>query len=118
MYGLTDDADLNFLTGLTLLQVCFGQNELILNFSEDISVSIFSSVGLRKSDGTFDRSDNFVEKAEEILVGLGKTTTNVTWTREGTISFFFSEAVCMQIYDDSSQFESVVINGPNCQIVI
>ncbi len=51
MYGLRSDLDLSFLVGPTLLQVCIGENEVVLRFDGNISITIESRFLVRDLSG-------------------------------------------------------------------
>jgi hypothetical protein len=104
MYGLPPNTNLDFLKGHTLIQVCFGENDLILNFSDSVSIAIFSSVAMN-------RHSAFREVAGELLVLLNKDVSNVRWTPEGTITLELDNGNAIQIYDDSPNFESYTISS-------
>ena len=118
MYGLPANTNLDFLKGKTLIQACFGENDLILNFSENIAIAVFSSVGFIGDAENVKRHTAFADVSAEILSFLSKIVTDVCWTREGTVTLSFSNGREIQIYDDSESFESFTITSPQGQLIV
>ena len=118
MYGLPPVMDLNFLTGKKLIQVCFGANDLILRFTDDISIAVFSSIGIGKDKGKIARHINFGEAALEILGLLDRVVARVEWTTEGTVTLTAEDETLLQIFDDSEQFESYTITATDGKQII
>jgi len=118
MYGLPPNTQLDFLKGKALLQACFGANDLILNFTEDISISIFSSVGVSFGGGSLDKHSAFEEVSRELLQLLNREIVEVHWTPKGTVTLIFDEGGTVQIYDDSEHYESFTITSPSGLLVV
>jgi hypothetical protein len=118
MYGLPPDTQIDFLQGKTLLQACFGANDLILNFTENISISIFSAIGVGLKGSNVDRHSKFEEVSRELLRLLNRVVAEVHWTPEGTVSLIFDEGSAVYIYDDSAGYESYTIAGPSGLLVV
>jgi hypothetical protein len=45
------EGELNFLLGLPLFQVCMGANEVILNFDDDVSITVEATISFRDTSG-------------------------------------------------------------------
>jgi Family of unknown function (DUF6188) len=118
MYGLPANTLLDFLKGKTLLQVCFGAHDLILNLTDKISISIFSSVGVGLEGSIVDKHTAFEEVSGDLLQFLNKGVADVHWTPEGTVTLIFDDRRSVQIYDDSPQYESYTINSPKGLMVV
>ena len=118
MYGLPPDTELGFLKGKTLLQACFGANDLILNFTENIAISIFSSVGVGLDGSNFDKHSEFDVVSRDLLQFLNKAVAEVHWTLEGTATLIFEGGGAVQIYDDSAGYESYTIKSPSGLLVV
>jgi hypothetical protein len=112
MYGLRSGADLNFLKGRTLLQACFGPHDLILNFDEDVSISIWSALAVGQSGANLQRHAAFAEVGQEVLRLLEKAVLEVGWTLSGTVSLTFEGDQLLELYDDNAGYESYAISSP------
>jgi hypothetical protein len=118
MYRLPSDPAIDALKGQSLLQVCFGENDLFLNFSGNMSFGIFSSVGLGVNADAVVRSSDFVEVSQELLRLLSVLVSDVSWAKDGTISITFETGYVVELYDDSEQFESYTIKKPDGTVVV
>jgi hypothetical protein len=126
MYGILADTDLSFLRGKTLVQVCFGPSDLQLRFAEDTRISVESSVGYGGADGQYEKRmigeepglSNVLEDPCFLLHLLMKSVEAVSWTAEGTITLNFDGGFRLQIYDDSTQFESYNMGNGDQLIVV
>ena len=72
MYGLQSDPAVDVLKGQALIQICFGENDLFLNFSGNLSFGIYSSIGLGVNADRVIKSSRFREAIAGIAaVALG-----------------------------------------------
>ena len=118
MYGLPSGTNLDFIKGATLVQACFGPHDLILNFHETVTISIWSSVAVGPVGTDLHRHTRFDEISQAILSLLNRTVLNVGWTPNGTLSLTFEGGDLLEIYDDSANFESYSISSPAGLIVV
>jgi hypothetical protein len=118
MYGLPSDPAIDVLKGQSLIQVCFGENDLFLNFSRNVSFEVFSSIGLGVDPGAISRSTDFLEVSQELLRLLSVLVSDVSWANDGTISITFETGYVVELYDDSEQFESYTIKRPGGVVVV
>jgi Family of unknown function (DUF6188) len=116
MYGLPHDIDLAFFIQQTLLQVCIGACDLILNF-EGVSVTVTSSVGFADSTGAFRRYDDFPRAASDLVTLLNQSVTSAEGDNAGTLTLRFDGAATLSIYDDSKQYESYTVKN-GAQIIV
>ena len=114
MYGVKDNAIFQLIIGAELIQVCFGQNDLLLNFLEDIAITVLVDIGLTESDFLPVHPNS----ASHFFVSLlGKKISDVVLLDEKTIEIKFNDAV-FQIKDDSEQFESMSFRFKDQLVVI
>lgn len=118
MYGLPSGANLDFFQKRTLLQICIGSNDLILNFDNGVSVTITSHVGWTDSYNKHNTYENSADAISVIVQLLGKSVTSATGDEEGTLSLIFDGGGCFFVYDDSKQYESYVIKNRDKLIVV
>jgi hypothetical protein len=109
MYGLEQNVDLGFFIGRTLLQACFGVHDLILNFDEDVCVTVTSSLGISDNNGQLRICDDFRQAASVILAQLNRTVLTVNGEPNGTLTLVFDGGERLAFYDDSDKYESYVI---------
>jgi hypothetical protein len=116
MYGLPRDVSLAFFEQRTLLQVCIGAHDLILNF-DGISVTVTSSIGL--SDGhVVQRYQDFPQAAPALVTLLNQKITSAVGKDAGTLELLFIGGLTLSIYDDSKEYESYTIKNGGQLIVV
>jgi hypothetical protein len=118
MYGLPSDPEIDVLKGQSLIQVCFGENDLFLNFSGNISVGTYSCIGLGSNGEDIAKISDFAKSSQTLLQLLSVSVSGVSWTKEGAISITFETGRIVEFYDDSQQFESYTIKLPGRSIVV
>jgi Family of unknown function (DUF6188) len=118
MYGLPSDPAVDVLKGQTLIQICFGENDLFLNFSGNLSFGIYSSIGLGVNADRVIKSSDFVKLSQELLRLLSVLVSDVTWAKDGRISITFETGYVVELYDDSEQFESYTIKRPDGVVIV
>ena len=109
MYGLPESVDLGFLSGSTLVQICVGENDLILNFYKDVSITVESCVGCEDGSGAVQRFGDFRQAAGMLFAFLGQDVRVAVRASQTTLVLEFESGKRIEIYDDSEQFESFVI---------
>ena len=118
MYGLPEDVNLDFFLGATLIQVCVGENEVILNFHPEISVMIAGSVGVTGPDSTQRVLDDARAAGAAILGVLGASVSKVSGTPDGTLRLSCSDGTVLEIYDSWEEFESYTVHHGETVIVV
>lgn len=118
MYRLPSDPKVDVIKRESLIQVCFGANDLFLNFSGDISFGIYSCIGIGTSHQNVVKHYVFSEVSKELLQLLSAAVTDISWATDGTISITFEGGSVIELYDDSEQFESYTIKTPSGLIVV
>ena len=117
MNGVPQDIDLSFFVDLTLMQVCVGEYELILNFSEHVSVLVqgnFEIVPIFTVSGVSKRLSDILA----VLSLLGMKTVGVKRDGSHTLILEFSGGRCLLLHDNSPSYESFVITTPHTTIVV
>ncbi|MBX9244987.1 hypothetical protein ICW40_09210 [Actinotalea ferrariae] len=107
MYGLPASADLTFLRGLALTQVCFGENEVILRFDEGVEITVETNMALLDGNGG---STERLEVATELVGSVGATVEHVEWGTSGRVVVAFAGRPSrLEIVDDNAHYESYQI---------
>lgn len=118
MYKLPQDEELSFLLNKTLLQVCIGLNDLILNFDDQIVITITSCLGIISCSGNLVIHESFINSASDVLSLIGREITLVSGDAKGTLTLLFDNGVSLCAYDDSQEYESYTIRNGNKLIVV
>lgn len=109
MYGLPSDLDLGFIVGSTLLQVCIGQNEVILRFDMEISITIESRFLVRDPSGHEAVFESAPRGAASLVNLLAESVVGVNGDEDGTLRLSFGKGGILEVYDASKEYESYQI---------
>lgn len=108
MHGLPKDIDVSFFIGQALTQLCFGGNDLLLNFGDDLSVSVTSRVEL-EGHGSRSEIEDFKVEGAPLLALIERTIEAATPHVDGTLELRFDGGMVLRLFDDSPNYESYVI---------
>ena len=109
MHGLATDTDVSFLREAPLIQICVGENEVILRLDPGISVTIESSVRLVSPGGEELISDESLQIAPAVLPLLGSTVADVSILPPGTLRLTWSSGHVLDVLDSVEHYESYTI---------
>jgi hypothetical protein len=128
MYELDANLNLDFLVGLTLIQVCVGEYQLQLRFHPDVNVSIEESVSFntpssKSSWGIEDHWTRFPEGGDmkgivDLLGFLGKTTTAFHRVGKSGLSLAFDDGFRLELYGENERYESYQIGHSGGLIIV
>ncbi len=118
MYGLPNNTDLSFFRGKLLLQVCIGYNEVILRFSDDLSVTLQTDIGHKKAGVCMALYKTMIPSASVLVNLLHTSIVNASAEPPGTLVLEFSNNEMLEIYDTSQQYESYQIVYGDKMIVV
>lgn len=109
MNVLPTEQELGFLVGSILLQVCIGENEVILRFSEEISITIEARFVVRDSSGIETAFDDARSAASSVVKLLSDTVATVNNLGGRTLRLIFSRGDILEIYGSNEGYESYQI---------
>jgi hypothetical protein len=118
MYGIPSGMDLSFFNERTLIQVCIGAHDLILNFDGGVSVAVTSSVALATSAVPYHRQDDFREAASCLVRLIDRKVESAGSEGAGTLRIRFAGDDTLYIFDDSEQYESYTIKNRERLIIV
>lgn len=118
MYGIPKGTDLSFLVGRTLIQVCIGTHDLVLNFDGSVSITVTSSIAYAGPGGEHRKSEDFAGAAPAVLGLLSRTVVSYRYDDAGTLMLVFEDGTTLALYDDSSNYESYVIRNGDRVVVV
>lgn len=104
------------LLGAELLQVCFGQNEIIMNFTKDVAIIVMSDLEVI-TNGSRMRGE-FAALAGPLLGLIGAEIAQIYPEGSRKLCIGFSSKAEMLLIDDSDSFESYVISAGGKRYVI
>ena len=117
MYGIDKKLDLTFLIGKMLTQICVGQFQIILNFDNEVSISI---------EGTFEHiSGEIVTKylgisdvSQSLFNLIQQKIEVVNVLEDGTLRLTFTDSTMIKLHDSNPDTESYQISSPLISIVV
>ena len=109
MHGLPSDLDLDFIVHASLLQVCVGQNEVILRFDDEISITIESRFLIRDPQGHEATFEDAPRGAASLVSLLADSVIGVSGEEDGTLRLSFTKGGILEVYDSSKEYESYQI---------
>jgi hypothetical protein len=118
MYGLPTGLNLSFLHERSLLQLWVGLHEFILNFDQGVSITVTSSIGFELSDGPYRRYEDFREAVGIAATLLNERVTLAQGKSDGTLCLEFGDHRRVDVFDDSTQYESYTIRNQDQLIVV
>jgi hypothetical protein len=116
MFGLPKDFPYEQIRGAKLLQVCIGMHDIIFNFTDNISISINSSIESGLSDHI--RYIDFRKSAAEVSKLIDESISNASSSNGRDLELLFSNGHVLKIIDDSSEYESYIVNLKSKLIVV
>jgi len=108
MYGLPLSTDLSFFCDTTLLQVCVGEFQTLLNFTRSISVTIESKIRIDNTDAT----------PPDLCCFLGSVVRSASADEAGSLNLTFHAGRVVSITDSNQDFESFQISAGDVEIIV
>jgi hypothetical protein len=118
MYGLPVGTDVSFLMESSLVQVCIGENETILNMHPRISIMIASVVRVIPPGGAESAFEDSRQLGTALLPVLGSSVTDVSIVPPGTLRLTWSSGYVIEIIDSWKEFESYTVTNADRTIVV
>ena len=119
VYGLSADADLRFLVGRELIQICIGRHQAAMHFfPEGVSILIETEITCRTPDGQAKRFETIPESAPMLVSLLNAVVTHVSVRPPGTLRLEFDSDHTVEIEDTSTSYESYQIRNGDQLIVV
>lgn len=117
MYGIKPDADLSFLVGRELLQVCTGQAQAIQHFENSVSILIEADFEVCLN-GITDRSTGFPLSGGLLLPLIGSRVQRARVASEVSLQLAFTDERILTLLDSNASTESFSIECPGGGIVV
>ena len=113
MYGIDQTQSFDFMKKKELEQVCIGQYQVILHFTDDLSISADCLMRLSGPDGTsVDIYGDNCSLSRNTTCLLGSSIVSVNSVDKEELSILFSNDYTLSIIDSNKKYESfsIVIN--------
>jgi hypothetical protein len=110
--------DYNCLNGKELLQVCIGLFQVIMNFTDEVSITIECTMRLTNTDGlNTEISSDCPEQTRELICLLGHSVAVVDIKELESLTLLFSDGVKLSLVGNDQE-ESFTISTPIGEIVV
>jgi|ERR1019366_4176973 hypothetical protein len=125
MYGLPPDIDLSFLLGWKLIQLAFGEHQVILRFNreadlQNLTISVeATSLSLTLPEGNSNTWSDVLQSAGFLVALIGQHIVQASGTPSGTLTLGFNGGGVLKIHDDNARYESYQITqGDTVKIIV
>jgi hypothetical protein len=126
MHGLSEDLDLSFFAGETLIQIGMGAFQISFVFQGDDPYDLAQRVSLRVHDAALPPGRIYSRHRSSRLPGGGRRLTALDQPRcrmcnphpGGALRLEFSNGAPLEVDDDSTHYESYTINHGDRLIVV
>lgn len=116
MNRIKSDYDFSELIGKSIIQVCIGFHEILLNIEDDIYISIEGKFSFHEESSG--NPSSFIEAAENFAELIGKSIVSTCIINEYTLLFKFSDGTNLYIFDSNDNHESFLIKLSDKVIVV
>ncbi len=118
MYGLSETVDLSFLERKSLIQVCVGQDEVILELSEHVSVIIGCAIRLSSATGSHQLFEDSRQSGAALLDLIGKTVCRAEAIEPGTLCLAWAHGQILEVIDSWAGYESYTTTSRDHVVVV
>jgi hypothetical protein len=118
MFGLPPEVDLTFFDARELEQVCIGAHVVILNFDEDVSLTIEGDICHRSSAGAVTTFVSSASAASTLVRLINAKVLTALRIHPGTLSLQFSNGETLEVPDTNEYYESYQIRHGQRLIVV
>lgn len=107
MFGLSEDFPFMALVGCELIQICIGENELIMNFDKKLSISINSSVVFGPNPVL--KTDDYRCNSNLFAQLLGSKIADAQSSNKKDLMLNFTNGKSVTILDEYSNYEAYFV---------
>lgn len=119
MYEIDKEIDFDFMVGKELIQFCVGLYQLVLNFSDGLSITVESRFRVRNISGSIiEGSVDCVEVLRDLMDLLGSRVDTVERCSNSELSVFFSNGYIFTLIDGNEDGESFTITCADREIIV
>lgn len=118
MYRMGEGFDASFLIGQELTQVAIGVNDVVFRFDEGFSILATTDFDVRINGVSSSWIAGSPDSASGVLGLVGQTISAVRVVSEVLLRITFANSSCVDLKDDSEQFESFTISRPGSILVV
>lgn len=118
MYTLEKNLDFTFMLEKELIQICVGSYQVLLHFSEDLTITIESNYRLITSEEDINLEADNPKDAARLFPLLGKKIKHVESVEKNEIRLQFSDETILALCGEDEGMESYAITMRDKEIII
>lgn len=118
VHGIPDSDTFAFIEGRVLEQLCFGQPSLILNFDDDLSITVEGSLGIALPGAEEITVDDALGVASTLVRLISDVVADTGVSDSRSISLTFGGGQILRLIDNSEQYESFQIRHGDHLIIV
>jgi hypothetical protein len=119
MYKINNSIDFSSLKDDEAIQVCVGMYSVGLCFLKGLLINIQGTYNLRKSGSIlFKGSGEDPNENKNLVCLLGRSIESTKILGDNVLSIYFSDDYCLELIDDSEQYESFIIKNKTLEVII
>jgi hypothetical protein len=117
MYKLDSSTNLSPLIGKELIQVCIGLYQVILRFTEELSITVQCLYYFNREGETFEGSGEDPSISKNLVFLLGNSIESAQIQEDNKLIINFSNNCRLTLVDDSESYESFIITNGTFEII-
>lgn len=118
MHKIPKNLDFSPLFNQTLIQVCIGENEVILNFHPDARILATVPIVVSHQDGVYGVYSNKTDDVRMLICLLGMRIQSVSMADQSTIQLNLDSGAQIKIADAGEDYESYELSFGKESVVV
>jgi uncharacterized protein DUF6188 len=118
MNGLPTNFDSTIFLGKELIQISFSANTAHFSFSDDVRITILSTLIYRLTKSDPDRSESIPVTSSAVMGLLGQVVSSAVATSDGTLLLTFTNGGSLKCIDDSEEYESYHLQLGSREVIV
>ena len=110
MNGLPAAADLSPMVGATVLQLCFGEFQMVINCDRAIRIAVESQCQYRDPHQVETVIESYRTAAAPLCGVIGQVIVHARRQSDGGLSLKFANGSALEIRNNNSSYESVQLH--------
>jgi len=119
MYGLPKDFDTNLFLGRNLELICFSENQVTFHFDGELRLTALNAFSYRRAGPIgSEQTYEFPIVQTDVLEVLGSSIVQTDRADMGSLTLTFENSQRITFFDNSSEYESYIIDYHDSSTVI
>jgi hypothetical protein len=118
MYKIDPNESFGFLINCEVSQICYGLYDILLNLSNNVSISIESKLRLHHGESVLEIEPGQFNNASDLNKLIGCTISEANIIGDKELRIRFSSGSELALLDTKEHFESFSISSPKGDIIV